>query len=93
VQNRFQAPVDENGWSVFYVENQHVCTWAYRTDDPDTDPHVYVRVRDRQASSSSYVPVGCRLDAFLSAAAVTEAVFGPRSGDPATAQHLVSMNC
>jgi hypothetical protein len=71
-QNRFQAPVDEDGWSVFYVENQHVCTWAYRTDDPDPDPQVHVR----EDQADAYVPVGCRLDAFLSAAAVVEAVFG-----------------
>ena len=27
-QNRFHAPADKDGWSVFYVENQGVCTWA-----------------------------------------------------------------
>jgi hypothetical protein len=70
-QNRFQAPVDERGWSVFYVENQGVCSWAYRTDDQDSDPHVHVC-----EAGGDHVGVGCRLDAFLSAAAVTEAVMG-----------------
>jgi hypothetical protein len=78
-QNRFQAPVDEHGWSVFYVENQGVCHWAYRTDDQDADPDVYVC-----ETGGDHVGVGCRLDAFLSAAAVTEAVMGaeiPRAGE------------
>ncbi len=73
-QNRFHAPADEDGYSVFYVENQHVCTWAYRTDDAARDPEVYVR--DCQAANPDWVPVNCRLDAFLSAAAVIEIVLG-----------------
>jgi hypothetical protein len=82
-QNRFQAPTDEGRWSVFYVESQHVCKWAYRTGDPDPDPQVHVR----EDQAETYVPVGCGLDAFLSAAAVVEAqqqrqlgVHGLRSG-------------
>lgn len=77
-QNRFQVPVNEDGWSVFYVENQYVCTWAYRTGDAAEDPEVHVR--DHQASNPTYVPVGCRLDAFLSAAAVIELTFAAPFG-------------
>ena len=89
-QNRFKAPVDEDGWSVFYVENQHVCTWAYRTGDPDEDPEVHVR------EDGPYAPVGCRLDAFLTAAAVFEAVFGAqvwRSGScpPSSLDQLLGL--
>jgi hypothetical protein len=51
---------------------------AYRTDDAAKDPEVFVR--DRQASNAALVPVGCRLDAFLSAAAVIEIVFGAPIG-------------
>ena len=91
-QNRFQAPVDEGGWSVFYAENQHACTWAYRTGDPDPDPQVHVH-EDR---ADAYVPVGCGLDAFLSAAAVVEAVFGApvgRAGNcpPASLDELLGL--
>ena len=42
-QNRFQVPEDDGGFSVFYVENQRVCMWAYRSDDTSDDPAVYVR--------------------------------------------------
>ena len=47
---------------------------AYRTDDAARDPEVYVR--DCQAANPDWVPVNCRLDAFLSAAAVIEIVLG-----------------
>ena len=55
-QNRFQVPEDHGGFSVFYVENQHVCTWAYRTDDASDDPAVYVC--EHVAAASDYVPLG-----------------------------------
>jgi hypothetical protein len=55
-QNRFQAPVDEDGYGVVYVENQRVCMWAYRTDDAAKDPEVFVR--DRQASNAVWVLLG-----------------------------------
>src|SRR5262245_9556358 len=74
-QNTFWPPEIEDGWLVFYVECQGCCKWAYRADDQDADPHVYVR-----EIGGEYAPVGCRLDAFLSAAALTEAVFGSPSG-------------
>ena len=78
LQNRFQAPADEDGYSVFYVENQHVCAWAYRTGDLSQDPAVYVR--EPQASNPKWVAVGCRLDAFLTAASVIEIALGAPIG-------------
>jgi hypothetical protein len=77
-QNRFQSPADEDGYSVFYVENQGVCAWAYRSDDAAPDPEVHVR--DCHAADAHWAPVGCRLDAFLSAAAVIEIVLGAPFG-------------
>lgn len=75
LQNRFQLPADADGYSVFYVENQHVCEWAYRSADVSDDPAVYVR-----EPPASWVAVGCRLDAFLTAAAVIEIGLGARFG-------------
>ena len=75
-QNRFQAPEDDDGWTVFYVENQSCCWWAYRTQDQDADPQVYIGDRDH----ATYTAVGCRLDGFLTSAAFLEAVFGAPAG-------------
>lgn len=67
-QNTFRDPLDDAGWQVFYIEAQGVCRWAYRGDEPD--PEINVR------EDGPYRPIGCRLDAFLSAAALLEAVMG-----------------
>ena len=77
-QNRFQVPADEDGYSVFYVENQHVCEWAYRTGDLSQDPAVFVR--ELGPSNPEWVAVGCRLDAFLTAASVIEIALGAPIG-------------
>ena len=90
-QNQFQAPEGEDGYSVFYVENQDVCRWAYRTGDAAEDPDV-------QAPNFGWVPVGCRLSAFLSAAAVTEIALGAPSGRAAEgptryADEVIGLDC
>jgi hypothetical protein len=67
-QNSFRDPLDDAGWQVFYIEAQGICRWAYRGDEHD--PPIHIR------EDGPYRPVGCRLDAFLSAATVLEAVMG-----------------
>jgi hypothetical protein len=69
-QNRFVVPQADGDWMIFYVECQAVCRWAYRADDSDPDPQVYIA----DAGDTTFRPVGLRLDAFLSAAGTQEAV-------------------
>ena len=67
-QNTFRDPLDDAGWQVFYIEAQGVCRWAYRSDEPD--PEIHIR------EDGPYRRIGCRMDDFLSAAALLEAVMG-----------------
>lgn len=64
----------ENGLTVFYVENQAVCFWAYGGADPD--PMVFGREND---ASAPWRPLDTALSRFLLAVAVFEACFGPHS--------------
>ena len=73
-QNPFYLPIEEDGWSVFSYEQQGCCRWAFRTGDPDPDPCVFV-----SEDGTRYAEV-CRLDAFITAAAMVEAALSPPAG-------------
>ena len=62
--------VEDDGYVVFYVENQNVCEWAFRVGDED--PEVF----DRECRSNQpWEPIGERLEDFLFHVAAFETVF------------------
>lgn len=70
-QNRLVEPVLEEGKLVFYVENQHVCSWA--TEPEGDDPPVYTRQNDFRAK---WEREAASLSEFLLQMLLVEAVFG-----------------